>query len=225
MSQIIKTILDQKTSLTLQQALITSPKVINKLKNSTIEEMKSINSLDTKENKTKTINHHLGDCKIPKLYYACPLGFIQVYVGEEGHEIMALVDTCIRVEHDTRIFSDKPGLTKRCLKMNQRGFCGRCTSNVVLGDFAPITLVTGKERNIHLFVARGAVNTVFGRPFLADNNIRLDFSQQKGEIFSYIEPDGRRILLPISVPQNVGWRQKTTSRYGSLSICNSRRIQ
>ncbi|MBW0543762.1 hypothetical protein O181_083477, partial [Austropuccinia psidii MF-1] len=66
---------------------------------------------------------------------------------------------------------------------------------------------TGEERDIHLFVARGAVHTVLGRPFLSDNNIRLDFSQQKGEILSYIEPDGRRLCLPICSPQKVGWRE------------------
>ncbi|MBW0559307.1 hypothetical protein O181_099022, partial [Austropuccinia psidii MF-1] len=67
---------------------------------------------------------------------------------------------------------------------------------------------TGEERNIHLFVARGAAHTVLGRPFLEDNNIRLDVSQQKGEIFSYIEPDGRRLCLPICSPQKVGWREE-----------------
>ncbi|MBW0582424.1 hypothetical protein O181_122139 [Austropuccinia psidii MF-1] len=92
--------------------------------------------------------------------------------------------------------------------MNLRGIGGHCTSIVGLAEFTPITLVTGEERNIHLFVARGAVHTVLGRPFLADNNIRLDFSQQKGEIFSYIDPDGRRLCLPICSPQKVGWREE-----------------
>ncbi|MBW0549038.1 hypothetical protein O181_088753 [Austropuccinia psidii MF-1] len=91
--------------------------------------------------------------------------------------------------------------------MNLRGIGAHCTSIVGLAEFSPITLVTGEERNIHLFVARGTVHTVLGRPFLADNNIRLDFSQQKGEIFSYIEPDGRRLCLRIFSSQNRGWRE------------------
>ncbi|MBW0551855.1 hypothetical protein O181_091570 [Austropuccinia psidii MF-1] len=36
----------------------------------------------------------------------------------------------------------------------------------------------------------------------------LDLSQQKGEIFSYIEPDGRRLCLPICSPKKVGWREE-----------------
>ncbi|MBW0562684.1 hypothetical protein O181_102399 [Austropuccinia psidii MF-1] len=36
----------------------------------------------------------------------------------------------------------------------------------------------------------------------------LDFSQQKGEIFSYIEPYGTILCLPICSPQKVGWREE-----------------
>ncbi|MBW0575173.1 hypothetical protein O181_114888 [Austropuccinia psidii MF-1] len=132
---------------------------------------------------------------------------MQVYL-EEGHEIMALVNTGSElniVPEDSEI---KAGLTTRCLNMNLRGIGGHCTSIVGLAEFNPITLVTGQEKNIHLFVARGAVHTVLGRPFLADNKIRLDFSQKKGEIFSYIEPDGRRLFLPICSPPKVGWREE-----------------
>ncbi|MBW0544394.1 hypothetical protein O181_084109 [Austropuccinia psidii MF-1] len=132
---------------------------------------------------------------------------MQVYLGEEGHEIMALVDTGSELNIIPEDSAIKAGLTTRCLNMNLRGIGGHCTSIVGLAEFTPITLVTGEERNIHLFVARGAVHTVLGRPFLADNNIRLDFSQQKGEIFSYIESDGRKICLPICSPQKIGWRE------------------
>ncbi|MBW0572150.1 hypothetical protein O181_111865 [Austropuccinia psidii MF-1] len=120
---------------------------------------------------------------------------------------MALVDTGSQLNIIPQDSEIKAGLTTRCLKMNLRGIGGHCTSTVGLAEFTPITLVTGEEKNIHLFVARGAVNTVLGRPFLADNNIRLDFSQQKGEILSYIEPDGTRLCLPICSPQKIGWRE------------------
>ncbi|MBW0586046.1 hypothetical protein O181_125761 [Austropuccinia psidii MF-1] len=132
---------------------------------------------------------------------------MQVYLGEEGHEIMALVDTGSELNIIPEDSAIKAGLNTRCLNMNLRGIGGHCTSIVGLAEFTPITLATGEERNIHLFVARGAVHTVLGRPFLADNNIRLDFSQQSGEVFSYIEPDGRRLCLPICSPQKVGWRE------------------
>ncbi|MBW0527484.1 hypothetical protein O181_067199 [Austropuccinia psidii MF-1] len=125
---------------------------------------------------------------------------MQVYLGKEGHEIMALVDTGSELTIIPEESAIKAGLTTRFLNMNLSGIGGHCTSIVGLAEFTPITLDTGEERNMHLFVVRGAVHTVFGRPFLADNNIILDFSQQKGEIFSYIEQDGRRLCLPICSP-------------------------
>ncbi|MBW0514137.1 hypothetical protein O181_053852 [Austropuccinia psidii MF-1] len=114
---------------------------------------------------------------------------MQVYLGEEGHEIMELVDKGSEFNSIPEDSEIKAGCTTRFLNMNLRGIGGHCTLIVGLAEFTPITLVTGEERNIHLFVARGAAHTILGRPFFADNNIRLDFSQQKGEIFSYIEPD------------------------------------
>ncbi|MBW0557954.1 hypothetical protein O181_097669 [Austropuccinia psidii MF-1] len=129
---------------------------------------------------------------------------------------MALVDTGSELNIIPEDSEIKAGLTTRCLNMNLRGIGGHCTSIVVFSEFTPIALVTGEERNIHLFVARGAVHTVLGRPFLADVNIRLDFSQQKGEIFSYIEPDGRRLCLPICSPQKGGWREEPSE---GMEIC------
>ncbi|MBW0568251.1 hypothetical protein O181_107966 [Austropuccinia psidii MF-1] len=42
--------------------------------------------------------------------------------------------------------------------------------------------------------------------YLADNNIRLEFSHKQGEILSYQEPDGRRLCMPICKPQALGWK-------------------
>ncbi|MBW0555799.1 hypothetical protein O181_095514 [Austropuccinia psidii MF-1] len=222
MAQIIKKVLDQKINLTLEQILVMSPKFFNQLKNLSEEEKSSINSIDTKEIQTKLIAHQLGNCEQPKLHYAFPLGFMQVYLGEEGHEIMALVDTGSELNMIPEDSAIKAGLTTRCLDMNLTVIGGLCTSIVGLAEFTPITLVTGEERNIHLFVAREAVHTVLGRPFLADNNIRLDFSQQKGEIFSYIEPDGRILCLPICSPQKVGWRENPPA---GMDACASATVE
>ncbi|MBW0551090.1 hypothetical protein O181_090805 [Austropuccinia psidii MF-1] len=131
---------------------------------------------------------------------------------------MALVDTGSELNIIPEYSAIKAGLTTRFLNMNLRGIGGHRTSIVGLAEFIPITLVTGEERNIHLFLERGAVHTVFGRPFLADNNIRLDFSQQKGEISSYIEPDGRRLCLPICSPQKVGWREEPSAGIETCAV-------
>ncbi|MBW0524679.1 hypothetical protein O181_064394 [Austropuccinia psidii MF-1] len=124
----------------------------------------------------KLINHHLVNYQQHKRNYACPTGFMQVYLGEEGHEIMELVDTGSELNIIPEDSEIKAGITTRCLNINLRGISGYCTSIVGLAEFTPITLATGEERNLHLFVARGEVKTVLGRPFLADNIIRSEFS-------------------------------------------------
>ncbi|MBW0566478.1 hypothetical protein O181_106193 [Austropuccinia psidii MF-1] len=143
------------------------------------------------------MHHPLEEYEAPKLHYSCPLGFVQVHVGEEGYGMMDLVDTGSELNIIPEDIAVKAGITKRFLNMNLRAIGGHCTSIVGLAEFTQIAMGTGEERNIHLFVARGAMNKLLGRSLLSDNNIRLEFSKQKGEIFSYIEPDGRRLSLPI----------------------------
>ncbi|MBW0478004.1 hypothetical protein O181_017719 [Austropuccinia psidii MF-1] len=100
--------------------------------------------------------------------------------------------------------------------MNSRGIGGHCTSIARSEEFTPITLFIEEYRNINLSVARELVPTVLGRPFFSDNNIRLDFFQQKGEILSYIEPDGRRRFLTICSPPKIGWRKEPPA---GMEIC------
>ncbi|MBW0555869.1 hypothetical protein O181_095584 [Austropuccinia psidii MF-1] len=144
MAQIIKKVLEQKINLTLEQILVMSPKFFNQLKNLSEEEKKSISSIDTKEIQTKLMSHHLGNYEQPKLHYSCPLRFMQVWVGEEGHEIMALVDTGSELNIIPADLAIKAGLTTRCLNMYSRGIGGHCTLIVGLAEFTPITLATGE---------------------------------------------------------------------------------
>ncbi|MBW0564367.1 hypothetical protein O181_104082 [Austropuccinia psidii MF-1] len=147
---------------------------------------------------------------------------MQVHVGEEGYKIVALVDISSELNIIPEDIEVKAGLTTRFLNMNLRGIGGNCTSIVGLEEFTSNNIVTVEEINIDLFVARGARHTVLGIPFLAENNIRLDLSQQKGEIFSYIEPDCRRHFLPICSPQKVGWREDATK---GMEVCGVSNIE
>ncbi|MBW0543268.1 hypothetical protein O181_082983 [Austropuccinia psidii MF-1] len=118
---------------------------------------------------------------------------------------MALVGTGSKLNIIPEDIAVKAGITTRCLNMNLRVIGGNCTSIVGLAEFTPIAMATGEERKIQIFVERGKKHEVLRRPFLEDNNIKLDVSQQMVEIFSYIEPDGRRLFLPICSPQKAEW--------------------
>ncbi|MBW0539321.1 hypothetical protein O181_079036 [Austropuccinia psidii MF-1] len=119
---------------------------------------------------------------------------------------MELVDTGSEINIIPEEIAIKASITSRKLNMNLRGIGGHITSLVGLSEFTPITMLAGAEKEIHLFIAKGAVHTILGRPFLADKNVKLEFSHKQGEIFSYPEKEGRQLSLTICNPQAMGWK-------------------
>ncbi|MBW0520153.1 hypothetical protein O181_059868 [Austropuccinia psidii MF-1] len=109
----------------------------------------------------------------------------------------------------------------RALNIRLRGIGGKSTAIVGLSENTVFVLPTGDERRIHFFVARGAVHTVIGRTFLADNGIRLEHSQQQGEILSYKESDQRRLCIPICTPEAKEWH---TGPPRGMEMCKMARI-
>ncbi|MBW0555997.1 hypothetical protein O181_095712 [Austropuccinia psidii MF-1] len=141
-----------------------------------------------------------------KINYACPLGFMEIFIRKEEYPIKALVDTGAEIKIIPKEIEIKSALTTRKLKMNLMGIGGHTTSLVALSEFTPIIMASGEETQIYFFIAKGSVHTVLGRPFLAEKNIRLEFSYNQGEILSYQEPDGRKLCFPICKPQALGWQ-------------------
>ncbi|MBW0477676.1 hypothetical protein O181_017391 [Austropuccinia psidii MF-1] len=139
-----------------------------------------------------------------------------VFVGKEECPVMALVDTGSELNLITEDATLKPSLANRKLNIYLRGIGGHKTSLIGLSEFTPVGLASGKERAIYLFTAKGEIHTVLGRPFLADRNTRLDFSQKQGEVFSYQESDGRRLCMPICKPHMLGWQRGFPRR---MEIC------
>ncbi|MBW0570556.1 hypothetical protein O181_110271 [Austropuccinia psidii MF-1] len=109
----------------------------------------------------------------------------------------------------------------RVLNMRLRGIGDQSTEIVRLSENTILVLPFGDERRIHFFVARGSFHTVIGRPFLADNGIRLEHSQQRGEILSYNESDGRILCIPVCTPESKGWH---TGPPRGMEMCNMARI-
>ncbi|MBW0544860.1 hypothetical protein O181_084575 [Austropuccinia psidii MF-1] len=188
---VMKKILEQKINLSLEEILSISPTFIQKLKNLTTQEKEVIKSVNTSNIQERLPSLKLQDYDTPRLHYACPLGFMEVRIGREEYPTMALVDNGSEINIIPEEIAIKTSLTIREINMNLRGIGGNTTSLVRLSEFTPITMITGEEKEINLFIEKGAVHTILGRPFLADNNVKLEFSHKQGEIFSYPEQDGR----------------------------------
>ncbi|MBW0499468.1 hypothetical protein O181_039183 [Austropuccinia psidii MF-1] len=177
-----------------------SPTVINKLRNLTTQEKEVIKSVNTSNIQERLISLNLRDYDTPRLHYACPLGFMEVFIEREEYLTMALVDTGSEIIIMPEEIAIKASLTSKKLNINLRAIGGHTTSLVGVSEFTTINMITGEEKN-HLFIGKGAVHTILGRPFLADNNVKLKFSHKQGEIFSYPEQDGGQLFLPICNPQ------------------------
>ncbi|MBW0527087.1 hypothetical protein O181_066802 [Austropuccinia psidii MF-1] len=174
--------------------------------------LKSINS----QEQTTTQEIIIQD----KIHYSCPLGMSEVSVGQEGHIVKALVDTGSELSIIPEVKSIKARLPMRVLNMRLTGIRSNTTEIVGLSKNNVLVLPSGDERRIHFFVARGAVHTVIGRPFLADNGIRLEHSQYGG-ILSNKESDGRRLCIPICTPESKGWH---TGPPRGMELCNMARV-
>ncbi|MBW0507373.1 hypothetical protein O181_047088 [Austropuccinia psidii MF-1] len=155
------------------------------------------------------------------MHYSFTLGMIEVLVGQEGHIVKALVDTGAELSIIPEVESIKERLPMRLLNMRLRGIGGQSTAIVGLSENTVLVLPSGDERRIHFFVARGAVHTVIGRPFLSNNGIRLENSQQQGESLCYEESYGRSLCIPICTPESKGWH---TGPPRGMEMCNMARI-
>ncbi|MBW0548680.1 hypothetical protein O181_088395 [Austropuccinia psidii MF-1] len=110
----------------------------------------------------------------------------------------------------------------RALNMSLKGIGGNSTAIFGLSENTLLILPSGGERKIHFFVARVAAHTVIGRPFLAENGIRLEHSQTQGEILSLRELDGRRLCIPICSPESKGWHAQPPK---GMKMCNMEKAQ
>ncbi|MBW0565958.1 hypothetical protein O181_105673 [Austropuccinia psidii MF-1] len=131
---------------------------------------------------------------------------MQVFVLKEEYPVMALVDTGSELKIITQDSERKDSLPKRNLKMILRGIGEHTTSLIGLVEFTKVLFPSGEENEIHSFIAKGAVHTVLGRPFLAENNIRSEFPQKQGETFSYLEAEGRRSCVSICQTHMLWWK-------------------
>ncbi|MBW0573252.1 hypothetical protein O181_112967 [Austropuccinia psidii MF-1] len=123
---------------------------------------------------------------------------MEVFIEREEYTTMALMDTGSEINIIPEEIAIKASLASRKLNMNLRGIGGHTTFLVGLSEFTPITMITGEEKEIHLFIAKVSLQTILGRPFLADNNVKFKFSHKQGEIFSYPDEEPKdKIIKPL----------------------------
>ncbi|MBW0539223.1 hypothetical protein O181_078938 [Austropuccinia psidii MF-1] len=143
---VMKKILEQEINLTLEEILSISLTFIDKLQNLTTLEKEVIKSVNMSDIQERPLSLKIKDHDTPRLNYACPLGFMEVFIGREENPTMALVDSGSEINIIPEETAIKASLTSRNLNMNLREIGGHTTSLVGLSEFTPTTMITGEEK-------------------------------------------------------------------------------
>ncbi|MBW0488874.1 hypothetical protein O181_028589 [Austropuccinia psidii MF-1] len=102
---------------------------------------------------------------------------MEIFIGKEEYPIRELVDTGDDLNIIPEDIEIKASLRTRKINIKLREIGGHSTLLVELSELTPIILASGEETKIHFFIENRyifrSVHIVLGRPFLADNNIRL----------------------------------------------------
>ncbi|MBW0464120.1 hypothetical protein O181_003835 [Austropuccinia psidii MF-1] len=141
-----KKILEQKINVTLEEIFSISPTFIDKLQNLTTQEKEVIKLVNKSNIQERLLSLKIWDYDTPRLHYACPLGFMEVFIGRAEYPTMALVDTGSEINIRPEEIAIKASLTSTKLNMNLRGIGGHTTSFVGLSECTPTTMTTGEEK-------------------------------------------------------------------------------
>ncbi|MBW0531239.1 hypothetical protein O181_070954 [Austropuccinia psidii MF-1] len=90
---VIKKIVEQKIDLTLEEILTMSPTFIDKVQNLTTQGKEVIKSVNMSNIQERLLSSKKHNHDTPRLHYACPLRFMEVFIGRAEYPTMTLVDT------------------------------------------------------------------------------------------------------------------------------------
>jgi hypothetical protein len=194
----------QTYTLTLEEILKIAPQFLQMLQKSlpdTEVMEKSISIGRIKQNNTNIIpNEDEG-----KLTYACPVGMIDMTIRDR--KIKTLVDTGAKMNIIPVELANQLGLVTTEIFMRLKGIGGHFTPIIGIAENVEISAFPGYTNLANFFIVKGSVHTVLGRSFLADHNIQLELSNKKGEVLSFEDQQGKRLCIPICLPNTPGWHK------------------
>ncbi|MBW0562747.1 hypothetical protein O181_102462 [Austropuccinia psidii MF-1] len=85
--------MQQKINLTIEEILRMSPNYVHKLQELSEKDKEKIKSLNSMNLVERLLAFGFKEIPKPKIHYACPLGFMEIFIGKAEYPIRELVDT------------------------------------------------------------------------------------------------------------------------------------
>ncbi|KAI9617187.1 hypothetical protein H4Q26_013052 [Puccinia striiformis f. sp. tritici PST-130] len=199
----------QTYTLTLEEIMKIAPHFLKGLQERQLEEEVSGKGVNNGRLSCSAGFEEPGKEEETNLNYACPVGMVDMNINRR--KIQTLVDTGAEMNIIPDTLADQLGLVTTEIFMRLKGIGRHFTSIVGLAGNIQVSVLPAFIHLANFFIVKGSVHTVLGRPFLADHNIRLELSNQKGEVLSFPNTEGRRICVPICLPNTPGWHKEPPS--------------
>ncbi|KAA1095257.1 hypothetical protein PGTUg99_002787 [Puccinia graminis f. sp. tritici] len=206
----------QSYTLTLEEILKISPNFLQSLHAVQPEEdlvERGLNSVKFNCATNASIDNEGQDSG---LTYACPVGMVDMIINKR--KIRTLVDTGAEMNIIPDSLADQLGLLTTEIFMWLKGIGGHFTPIIGIAENIPVSVFPGHIHLANFFIVKGSVHTVIGRPFLADHNIRLELSTQKGEVRRSV---AGCLSEPVDWEQELGAAEVDNAAWGMFHQINS----
>ncbi|KAG0141535.1 hypothetical protein CROQUDRAFT_51541 [Cronartium quercuum f. sp. fusiforme G11] len=123
--------------------------------------------------------------------YSCPLGYIEVKVGDHGLVRVMLLDSGSQINLMTEKQAKELGLEVQVgIDMKLVGIANNVAKLVGIAEDVPIKIGKHIYGKCHFFITDGDAPLVLGRPFLVDFEAKIEFTEEWGERITILDERG-----------------------------------
>jgi hypothetical protein len=142
--------------------------------------------------------------------YSCPLGYLDIKLGEKGKRVKALVDSGSQINILPETVALELGLVSMIpVKSGVRGIGGQRTELVGIGEAVEVGVGTKVQGLAHFWIAKeDKCPILLGRPFLMDFRAGLEFGKAIGERLTLRDERGIWTRYTICQPEDGAWERE-----------------
>lgn len=156
--------------------------------------------------------------------YSCPLGYIEVKIGENELVRVMLLDSGSQINLMTEKQAKQLGLEVQVgIEMNLVGIANNVAKLVGIVEDVPIKIGKHIFGKCHFFITDGDAPLVLGRPFLVDFEAKIEFTEEWGERVTILDERGLGIRFSTCDPDTEQFQREMYIPEGKMKSQQFRR--